>query len=361
MPEAHSTSIEPSAGDDHAADDQAADDRAANSEAANSEAANSQATDDQVANSRAADDQAANNQAADSQAPDGQVTNGEVAADAAESGSSWFEPAVPHADPATTEWFLRTGRAGLRPDSVTETWDEERHAAERPVTAANPPWAGERADVTSDSPPPWESGPWPGPGEDGLAPGQAHEEGQAAPEEAVAQDADAAPAGNWQATAALGTGILPLVVPGLVFGVLGLRRAAVTGIGRAWSMIGIALSVIWAVVLSVYLASGGQSAQACGASQNGVTYAVSQVLHDLGTGAPQGVLTQDLRTAINQANSAAAAATSQLGVRDALVALTSGLQQTQQDASASPQRVSNATLRAEVAAGMAAVTAACKA
>jgi hypothetical protein len=320
-------------------------------------------------NGQSVSGQATDGQATDGQPVNGQATNGEVetdAADAANAGDkpaspSWFEPAAPAAEAHTTEWFLRTGRAGLRPDSVTESWedDEESHATERPVTAANPPWAGDSSIVADDSPPPWESGPWPGPGEDHPVREQVRDDAR------TAQKAGpvplTGPAGNWQATAALGTGILPLVIPGLVFGVLGLRRAAVAGVGRTWSLIGIGLSVIWAVVLAVYLATGGQAAPACGAAENGVTSAVSQVLRDLGTAAPQSALTQDLRTAINQANSAAAASANQIGVRNALVGLTSGLQRAQQEATASPRRVSDATMRAQVDADLSAVTAACKA
>jgi hypothetical protein len=54
------------------------------------------------------------------------------------------EPAVPsHSD----EWFLRTGRAGLMPDSVSEIWDDEdTHVFARLDTAGAPPWAGDRQD-----------------------------------------------------------------------------------------------------------------------------------------------------------------------------------------------------------------------
>ena len=86
----------------------------------------------------------------------------------------WFEPA-PKPEPGNgqshgrstsdTDWFLRTGRAGLLPDSMTESWDEGGHATLRPETSAAPPWAGEAAVLPASEPPPWESGPWPGPDE----------------------------------------------------------------------------------------------------------------------------------------------------------------------------------------------------
>jgi hypothetical protein len=323
----------------------------------------SASTEPSATNGQATNGHAVNGQPANGQPAAGQAANGEVESEAADvkdapGSSSWFERSVSPVEAHTTEWFLRTGRAGLQPDSVTESWDEEGHALERPVTAADPPWAGERPDVAGESPPPWESGPWPGPGEGRPDLSQMAEDRLTAPGAGAA--AVTVPAGNWQATAALGTGILPLVIPGLVFGVLGLRRAAATGVGRTWSLIGIGLSVIWAVVLSVFLATGGQPAPACGAPQTDVARAVSQVDHELSAGAPQSVLTQDLRTAINQANSAAAGA-SQLGVRNALVALTAGLQLAQQEASASPRRLSDAAIRAQVVAGLAVVTTACKA
>jgi hypothetical protein len=280
----------------------------------------------------------------------------------------WFEPSPPQragqadggvAVAATTdshqaEWFLPAGRAGLRPESMTESWEETSHPADRPETAAEPPWAAEQPAVGADAPPPWESGPWPGPGEarpepqpEPAAPGQ-----QAAPIRAPAET------GNWQAIAALATGILPVVVPGVVLGVLGLRRSSVTGAGRTLSWLGIVFSVIWAVILIVQLAGGGQSGQACGSYQNDVNHPVSVVLHDLSSSAPQSILAQDLQQAIGQANSAAAAE-QQVAARDAMVSLTSGLQEALTVAAADHSAGSYALIRTQLAADTAAVAAAC--
>jgi hypothetical protein len=149
------------------------------------------------------------------------------------------------------------------------------------------------------------------------------------------------------------------VLPGAVLGVLGLRRARVTGTGRAASWTGIALSVIWAVVLIAWLAIGsGGAAQACGGYQRQVSFPVAQVLHDLSGGAPATVLTSDVHLAISQANSAAAA-TGDVAARDAMVSLTAGLQESLSQASASRSTAAYAGIRKVLAADMAAVTRAC--
>lgn len=250
-----------------------------------------------------------------------------------------------------TGWFLRTGRAGLLPDSMTESWEQARHAMDRPETAGAPPWAGDRAQQGHDAPPPWESGPWPGPGEDIT---QLHPSGAAGTARPVSPAA--ADTGNWQATAALGASILPVVLPGLALGIVGLRRSRVTGTGRTASWLAIALSVVWALILTVWLASsGGTAAGACGSYENAVSIQISQVLHDLATGAPQPVLNADLRQAITQANSAAAQA-QQVAARNAMATLTAGLQRVAADSSAS-----DAARHQQVAADAAAMASACKA
>jgi hypothetical protein len=64
------------------------------------------------------------------------------------------------------EWFLRAGRAALLPESITENWDDEdTHVFQRPDIASVPPWSQDEPDQDVAEPPPWESGPWPGPGE----------------------------------------------------------------------------------------------------------------------------------------------------------------------------------------------------
>jgi hypothetical protein len=278
--------------------------------------------------------------------------------DGPESASeSWFQPPANGAgdggshedDWSQAEWFLRTGRAGLLPDSMTESWEDNGVAGLRAATAGAPPWAGDAA-PGQDAPPPWESGPWPGPGEAMSA--------QSRPGARPVSSPAAADTGNWQATAAVVSGLVPVVVPGLVLGVLGLRRARVTGTGRTASWLAIVFSAIWAVVLAVWLASAGSTASgACGNYQNGVSYAVSQVLHDLASGAPRSVVTADLHQAINQANAAAAGAQQVLG-RNAMATLTASLQQVATEA---PGRTSGAALHQQVATAEATMVSACKA
>jgi hypothetical protein len=251
------------------------------------------------------------------------------------------------------EWFLRTGRAGLLPASMTESLDEHTDVSERPDTAGAPPWAGERADQDVEEPPPWESGPWPGPGEERPA---ASPRSTAAGPSALSEAAD--DTGNWQAMAAAVAGILPLVLPGAVLGVLGLRRSRSTGTGRMASWLGIGLSAIWAVILIVVLAGvGGPSAPGCPATSQA---AVTTVLHDMSAGAPVSTAIADLTKAISQENSAAAAV-QQLPARDALVTLTTGLQRALAAVQASNSTSSYAALAKGLEADNAAVLSACKA
>jgi hypothetical protein len=296
----------------------------------------------------------------------GSGTGSSRAADGGESGSeSWFRPAPADGSlsangadgaeyygsaAAQADWFLRTGRAGLLPDSMTESWEEGGHAELRAATAGAPPWAGDSSAPGPDAPPPWESGPWPGPGE--ARPESARSAARPEPSPAVADT------GNWQSTAGVVSGLIPVVVPGLVLGVLGLRRARVTGTGRTASWLAIAFSAIWAVVLVIWIASAGSTAAgACGGYQNGVSYAVSQVLHDLDSGAPRSVVTADLHQAINLANTAAAGA-QQVGGRNAMATLTADLQQVASEAVGS---TSAGALHQQVASAEAAMVSACKA
>src|SRR5215469_11969604 len=72
----------------------------------------------------------------------------------------------------TAEWFLPTGRAGLLPESMTVSSEEDQSGqpgaqySARIQSAGAPPWAGEVTGPATGTPPPWETGPWPGPGED---------------------------------------------------------------------------------------------------------------------------------------------------------------------------------------------------
>jgi hypothetical protein len=291
------------------------------------------------------------------------VGNGQepAAAEAAvsETGASLRTAAEPGAPSRPDEWFLRTGRAGLLPDSVSEIWDDEdTHVFARPDTASAPPWAGDQQDQPVEEPPPWESGPWPGPGEERPARPPKSAGGQPQIRQKTSDD------GNWQATAALVTGILPLVVPGAVLGVLGLRRARTAGTGQIPSWIGIGLSAIWAVILIAIVASGGSSGPACSSSsQAAVSGAVSTVLRDLGTSAPQSTVAADLEQAMSQANAAAAGA-QQVSARSAYVTLTTGLDRAlatvQGSRGGNHSTSSYPALSSELSADNAAITSACK-
>jgi hypothetical protein len=275
---------------------------------------------------------------------------------AAGAGASLQAGAEPGVQSRADEWFLRTGRAGLMPDSVSDVWgDEDTHVFDRPETAGAPPWAADQHDQDVEEPPPWESGPWPGPGEERPA-RQARSAGQPQIRRRASDDKE-----NWQATAALVAGIVPLVLPGAVLGVLGLRRAQSTGTGRMPSWIGIGLSAIWAVVLIVVLASGGSSGPNCPtSSQAAVSGAMSTVLRDLSGAAPASTVTGDLEQAMSQANAAAATA-QQVPVRSAYLSLTTGLQRalaTVQGSSGSTR--SYAALSSLLSADNAAVTSACR-
>jgi hypothetical protein len=321
--------------------------------------------------------------AADDEPDSSQPEDGEPhARRAGESGTGGPGPeerAAPAPDDAgaRAEWFLRTGRAGLLPESMTESEPDSSRAAPRRATAGAPPWAGDQAGPITDAPPPWESGPWPGPAgeEAGAGPraGAGPERQRGEPSygdrhygerQSAAMSQPAGPAspaaadtGNWQAWAAGVAGLLPVVVPGLVLGLLGLRRARVTGTGRAGSWLAIACSAIWAVILVVWLVSaGGTAASACGNYQNVVGYPVSQVLHDLATSAPAGVVDSDLQKAISQANSAAASA-QQVTARNAMATLTTSLQQVAGEQTST----SDAVMRQQVKAAAATMASACKA
>jgi hypothetical protein len=276
-----------------------------------------------------------------------------------ETGASLQTAAEPGALSRADEWFLRTGRAGLSPESMSEVWDDEdTHVFARPDTAGAPPWAGDQRaqpDQEVEEPPPWESGPWPGPGEERPARQPRSAGGQPRIRRTPSDDT-----GNWQAMAALAAGVVPLVVPGAVLGVLGLRRARSTGTGRMPAWIGIALSAIWAVVLIVVLASGGSSGPGCsGSSQAAVSGAVSAVMRDLSSGAPPSTVQADLSQAMSQANVAAAGA-QQVSVRSAYVTLMTGLQRALATVQTSHSARTYAALSSQLSADNAAITSACK-
>ena len=257
------------------------------------------------------------------------------------------------------EWFLRTGRAGLLPDSMVENWGvDDTHVIPVVVDATGaPPWAGDKRDQDVEEPPPWESGPWPGPGEERPDPRPRSAAGSSRAHRQMTDDTL-----NWQGIAAAVTGILPLVLPGAVLGFLGLRRAQSTGTGRTASWLGIGLSGIWALVLIVLLVtSGGGSGAACTpASETKLANAMSATLRDLSSSQPQSTVVADLNNAVSQANAAQVSA-QQIAARNALATLTSGLQQSLTAISANHSTATYSAVHAQLLADTAAVTTACKA
>jgi hypothetical protein len=283
------------------------------------------------------------------------------------------------ADPAATaEWFLPTGRAGLLPDSMTVSSEEDqsdRPRAEHPAripSAGAPPWAGEATEPTTGTPPPWETGPWPGPGgdrtsrkADARAPGGAAPGGTAAangwPAAAGARQRPPGrpqASGPWSARTILATGLVPLVIPGLIAGVFGFRRSPSGGPVRRASILAISASLAWAIIIVVLVASNsGGSARGC-VYPTSVHQAYAQVTADLSANPGAAQQVADLGVAASRANaSAAATATGDISVRSALFALAGDLQQARADV-AGGRRVS-ASLRARLAADGTALTAAC--
>jgi len=252
-----------------------------------------------------------------------------------------------------TEWFMRTGREGLHPDSVT-SWDEASgetppgHHHDIRVTAAGaPPWAGESM-AASATPPPWETGPWPAPG-DIRSPGSRADGGAdqpAAPSSKLGATAMLAGraarvgvpldgsgsfgAPRWPARTVAMAGLIPLVVPGLVLGFLSLRQAGSQAVRKA-SWLAIGASAAWAVIIIVIVASiSGGSAANCGSYPTAVHQAYEKALSDLSTNAPASVQAADLGTAASLANASAASA-GQIGVRTGLFAMVNDMAQARAD------------------------------
>src|SRR5580704_2422489 len=255
------------------------------------------------------------------------------------------------------EWFLRTGRAGLLPDSMTVDSADDASAShrERVQAAGAPPWAADTADALASAPPPWETGPWPGPG--ALAGAQAGvEEGQpdspgaaangvraageaargvaslaahpAAPDPA-ARGVSLAAGSRWSARTVLTAGLIPLVVPGLVLGILSLRQPGQPVRRASWLAIG--ASVAWAVIIVLVIAGTvGGSAAACGGYPAPVQQAYGKAMADVRGHAPAAVQAADLETAASRANASAAAA-GQIEVRTALFAMANDTAQARAD------------------------------
>jgi hypothetical protein len=191
----------------------------------------------------------------------------------------------------------------------------------------------------------------PGPASPGPAgsvgPGRAVTSGAAADDYATA---------NPLATPALAAGILGIaVLPGVILGILGLRRAAVTGTGRVQSWLGIVLSALWAAGLIV-LALPGPGAAAdpgCVQYRSAGSAAVARVVSALPPRAPTARLRAALGPAADAVNDAAARAQG-IGVSDTLAALSGDLQSEQAATLAGrpgPAALATALARAAAAAG----------
>jgi hypothetical protein len=283
-------------------------------------------------------------------------------------------------EPATgAEWFLPTGRAALMPESMTISADESEDQsgqarAQYPAqkhAAGAPPWADEAAAPAIAAPPPWETGPWPGPGgnrapltADGRGPGGAALGDSApawpAPAGSAGQQLAASPSASapWSARTVLASGLVPLVIPGLVAGGLSLRRSKAGDPVRRASVLAIAASLAWAVIIVVLVAStSGGSTVSC-QYPTAVQQAYARAMADLGRNTQAAVTVADLGQAATRANaSAAATATGDITVRSALFAMTDDLQQARADVVA--KRPVPGSLRAHLAADEKALTASC--
>jgi hypothetical protein len=168
--------------------------------------------------------------------------------------------------------------------------------------------------------------------------------------------ADDSAAANPLAAPALAAGILGIaVLPGVILGILGLRRAAVTGTGRVQSWLGIALSAVWAAGIIVLALPGPGAAADPGCAQYRSTgsTAVARVVSALRPGAPTARLRAALGPAADAVNDAAARAQG-IGVSDTLGALSGDLQSEQAATLAGrpgPAALGTALARAAAAAG----------
>jgi len=250
-----------------------------------------------------------------------------------------------HADigSATAQWFLRTGRAGLSPDAMTVEADDEddirpSSAHQRTSTSGAPPWASESAGPVPAAPPPWETGPWPGPRgsrhgwpADEIPAGVRSGQQGSGWNDATRPGGSQPPGGLRSPRVILIAGLVPLVLPGLVLGALGLSRSTAGESTRRASLAAIYTSLIWAVIIAVIVvvSSSGSSAGNC-SYPAAVHQAYVRALGDLSGSTAANVQAADLGEAVSKAN-AAAAATSEIPVRSALFALADDLEQARTD------------------------------
>jgi hypothetical protein len=241
----------------------------------------------------------------------------------------WFTPtshraaAAPEGD-ESPQWFLRTGRAGLVPDSMTDTWQDEalpRVDVPAQVEAAGtPPWGAEPTEAGAGVPPPWENGPWPGHGD--PRPERTH------PVDASSDLSSAAPV----AAASL-------------------RRRPVQ-----LALAGIGAVVVAVIIVVIVTATSGGPAGGCGAYPAAVRQAYVRAMTDLRTHAPPSVQSAAFAQAASRANASAAAA-GQIAVRTAMSAMASDMNRAYADAAAN--RALPATLLQHLTADGTALPASC--
>jgi hypothetical protein len=242
----------------------------------------------------------------------------------------WFTPPPknPAAAPAgdeSPEWFLRTGRAGLVPDSMTDTWQDGSPSHPEQLApagaAGTPPWGTEPADAGDGVPPPWENGPWPGYGD--LRPASRTEPA----------DASSDP------------------VPDAPVAVASLRRRPVQ-----LALAGIGVVVVAVIVVVIVTATSGSPGGGCGTYPAAVRQAYARAMTDLRTHAPASVQSAAFAQAASRANASAAAA-GQITVRTAMFAMASDMNRAYADATAN--RALPATLLQHLTADGTALPASC--
>ncbi len=242
----------------------------------------------------------------------------------------WFTPG-PKRPPAalgadeSPEWFLRTGRAGLVPDSMTDSWQDgtpPRPDQAQGEAAGSPPWGAQPTEAAAGVPPPWENGPWPGHGD----PRSASRPGP--------PDASSDPA-------AIAT----------VAGASLRRRSAQLALAA-----GAGVVVVIVIIVVIVTATSGSPGGACGTYPAAVRQAYVRAMTDLRNHAPTSVQSTAFAQAASRANASAAAA-GQIGVRTAMFAMASDMNRAYADAAAN--RALPATLRQRLTADGTALPASC--
>jgi hypothetical protein len=244
------------------------------------------------------------------------------------SADPWFTPGPKHTAAAlcgdeSPEWFLRSGRAGLVPDSMTDAWqDGTLPSHDQPAqgeAAGSPPWGTQPTEESTGVPPPWENGPWPGHGDPRPA---------SRPDPARASS-DSAP-------------VAPVAAASL-------RRRPVQ---LALAGIGV---VVVVVIILVIVMSGGP-AGGCGTYPAAVRQAYVRAMTDLRSNAPASVQSAAFAAAASRANASAAGA-GQIAVRTAMFAMASDMNRAYADVLAN--RALPATLRQHLSADGTALPASC--